>query len=49
MFKAIIDPETRLNSLKSQNVVAEENNAILFKKLVSFCMLITACADYSVF
>ena len=49
MFKPTLDPETRLNSEKSQNVVAGENNAILFKKLVSFCMLIIACADYSVF
>ena len=27
----------------------EENNSIVFKKLVSFCALIIACADYTKF
>ena len=37
MFKATLDPGTRLNFLKSKNVLVEENNVILFKKIVSFC------------
>ena len=49
MLKPTLDPETWLNSEKFQNVATEENNAILFKKLLSFYMLIMACADYSVF